>query len=129
MAAKVTIDAKTIQSVTLYTWLPWFLRLDVWPFVSFYLAWAGFLVPKLDRTGSFVSLMLIITVHILTELFTYWSINFKALALCARVKEIRKAEVVKVVPKKFSGHTEIVPLRRKRLGGYGGEEEISFQYR
>lgn len=97
--------------------------------MSFYLAWAGFLIPKLDRTGAFVSLVLIIIVHILTELFTYWSINFKCLALCARVKEIRKAEVVKVVPIKFSGHTEIVRLKRKRLGGYGGEEEISFEYR
>ena len=55
----------------------------------------------------------IAVLHILTHLFTHWSIRFKAFVSTAVVTSIDDAELVLVVPVKFNGSIELAPLDRK----------------
>lgn len=55
--------------------------------------------------------------NVLTHLFTHWSMRFRALATTASVKDLDDAELVLVVPVKFNGKTELVPLERRAVVG------------
>eukprot|EP00798_Chlamydomonas_sp_ICE-L_P019149 gene19149-25759_t len=67
--------------------------------------------------------------QILTFLFTHWSIDFKARAITKRV-DISDADTVLVVPVKFSGSKEMVPLERRSLReGLNTVHELGFEFR
>jgi hypothetical protein len=51
--------------------------------------------------------------NILVHLFTHWSIRFRAFASTSNLTDLDDAEVVLVVPVRFNGSTELVPLERK----------------
>lgn len=55
--------------------------------------------------------------NILTHLFTHWSIRFRAYASTAAIADIDDGECVLVVPVKFNGSTELVPLDRRIVVG------------
>ncbi|KAG2425295.1 hypothetical protein HXX76_013876 [Chlamydomonas incerta] len=68
--------------------------------------------------------------NILVHLFTHWSIRFRALASTAAIAETDDAECVLVVPVKFNGNTELVPLDRRIVKeGITETEELSFDFR
>ncbi len=55
--------------------------------------------------------------NVLTHLFTHWSMRFRAFATTASVRDLDDAELVLVVPVKFNGKTELVPLERRAVVG------------
>ncbi|EFJ41014.1 hypothetical protein VOLCADRAFT_107850 [Volvox carteri f. nagariensis] len=68
--------------------------------------------------------------NILAHLFTHWSIRFRAFVSTSNVSDIDDAEVVLVVPVRFNGSTELVPLDRKYVKeGLMEVEELSFDFR
>eukprot|EP00878_Enallax_costatus_P041670 GHUV01048512.1.p1 GENE.GHUV01048512.1~~GHUV01048512.1.p1 ORF type:complete len:145 (+),score=29.08 GHUV01048512.1:189-623(+) len=48
--------------------------------------------------------------HVLSFLFMHWNVSFKALVSFRKVAQLIDAEYVQVIPHKFSGKAEIVPL-------------------
>lgn len=49
----------------------------------------------------------------LAHLFTHWNIRFRAFASTCNVCDMDDAEVVLVMPVRFNGSTELVPLDRR----------------
>ncbi|CAI7837040.1 unnamed protein product [Closterium sp. NIES-54] len=83
----IPVDSKNVRAVELYCWLPVARRLDVWPFAVVYAVWLALLVTRLRLdfvemaivTGALVSL------NILTALFTVWSVDFRCFAHARQV--------------------------------------------
>eukprot|EP00897_Mesotaenium_endlicherianum_P008584 jgi/Mesen1/7754/ME000407S06956 len=145
----INVVAKTVEHVELYKWLPYSYRLDAWPFTIAYLMWLILAVPKLEMADAMIILAVIGIGHILTILSTAWSVDFLCFAHAQKVKSVHDAEVCKVVPAKFSGSKEVVPILRRTMlpdekvllgqgkkgagGGKGDsrveEEEVRFEFR
>ncbi|XP_074308297.1 putative manganese-transporting ATPase PDR2 [Silene latifolia] len=107
---------------------PW--RLDVWPFAIIYALWSAMIVPSLDFTDALIVLGGIAAFHILVLLFTAWSVDFKCFVQFSKVDNIHQADSCKIIPAKFCGSKEIVPLEfRKIAGSSNDEEEIYFDFR
>ncbi|CAI7759985.1 unnamed protein product [Closterium sp. NIES-54] len=112
----IPVDSKNVRAVELYCWLPVARRLDVWPFAVVYAVWLALLVTRLRLdfvemaivTGALVSL------NILTALFTVWSVDFRCFAHARQVASVHEAEVCKVIPSKFGGSKEVVPLTKRK---------------
>ncbi|XP_020593428.1 probable manganese-transporting ATPase PDR2 [Phalaenopsis equestris] len=107
-------------------------RLDVWPFAILYSTWIFLAVPSLDFTDALIVLGGLAVFHILVLLFTAWSVDFKCFVRFRKVSDIRSADACKVVPAKFSGAKEIVPLHFQRTvvgPSFSSLEEIYFDFR
>ncbi|XP_024522453.1 probable manganese-transporting ATPase PDR2 isoform X2 [Selaginella moellendorffii] len=131
---ELDVDAKTIKRVELYRWRGVAWQLDVWPFVLLYVAWALLLLPQLDFMDAVIVLLGLALLHILVVLFTAWSVDFRCFMHASKVNRVREADVVKVVPAKFSGSKEVVPLVHTTLevgskNSISSQPEHSFEFR
>lgn len=108
------VDGKVVQSVELYRWRAVPQRLDVWPFAVLYVCWMVIAIPRLDFMDAIIVLGAIAILHILTLLFSAWSVDFRCFVQAAKVKDVNEAKICKVIPEKFSGSKEIVPLQHKK---------------
>lgn len=113
------VQAKELQSITLYRKLETKYRLDVLPFLVLYALWGCFVVETLATSG-FERWMVIqlgtyalLAVHALAYLGTVWSVDMKARLHFRTVRQLADATHVKVVPHSFVGTKGIVPLHGK----------------
>ncbi|KAL3700999.1 hypothetical protein R1sor_019021 [Riccia sorocarpa] len=112
---RIPVDSKIVKSVELYKWRAPLWRLDIWPFVGLYGSWLLTAAPQLDSTDAGIVLGSLVLSHILTWLFTAWSVDFRCFMHASKVKDIHSADVCKVIPAKFSGSKEVVPLHQRRI--------------
>lgn len=121
-----------VDSVDLLRKRHWLWRLDAWPFAIIYGFWAVAIVTSLDIFDAFIVLGGFSVVHILVVLFTVWSVDFRSFVHYSKVNDIHQADSCKVIPAKFCGSKEIVPLHFRKLAGssnLGDVEEIYFDFR
>ena len=71
---------------------------------------------------SQLALMLLVALHVLTYLFTIWSVDVRCMVRYAKAKTVEQATLVKVVPHKFLGGKDVVTLSR-----VGGSVEFVFR--
>ncbi|EMS47412.1 putative cation-transporting ATPase [Triticum urartu] len=126
--ARFEVNGKSVEGVDLLRRRHWTARLDFWPFLALYALWLLLAVPALDFTDALVILGVLSASHILAFLFTAWSVDFRAF-----VKDIHAANACKVIPAKFLGSKEIVPLHIQKTVASsltsGETEEIYFDFR
>ncbi|KAG0625464.1 hypothetical protein M758_2G057800 [Ceratodon purpureus] len=108
-------EGKIVQQVELYKWRATLWRLDVWPFMGAYVAWALGVATRLDSTDAGIVLAAIAVLHVLTFLFSAWSVDFRCFSHATKVTDVREADVCKVIPTKFSGGKEVVTLHMRKL--------------
>ncbi|CAK9272759.1 unnamed protein product [Sphagnum jensenii] len=130
----VLAEGKIVRLVELYKWRELPLRLDVWPFAILYVAWVTGVATSLDATDAGIVLAALFVLHILTFLFSAWSVNFRCFVQATKVRDVHQADVVKVIPSKFSGSKEVVPLQMRKLIvptalTTSSGEEIWFEFR
>ncbi|XP_072959274.1 probable manganese-transporting ATPase PDR2 [Typha angustifolia] len=129
------VDGKVVQGVDLLRRRHWPWRLDVWPFAILYSLWLFVVVPSIDFTDASIVLGGIAVTHILVLLFTGWSVDFRCFVQFSKVKDIHSANACKIIPAKFSGSKEIVPLNIRTIvagssaSSSGTVEEIYFDFR
>eukprot|EP00250_Pteridium_aquilinum_P006683 c16550_g1_i2 orf=230-2653(+) len=108
------VDGKVVRCVELYKWRATPQRLDVWPFALLYLCWMLLAIPRLDFMDALIILGGIAILHILTLLFSAWSVDFRCFVQASKVRDVHEAKICKVIPEKFSGSKEVVPLDQKK---------------
>ncbi|KAK9288503.1 hypothetical protein L1049_016962 [Liquidambar formosana] len=127
------VGGKVVESVDLIRKKHWAWRLDVWPFAIIYAVWLIAIVPSLDILDAAIVFGGLLAVHILVLLFTAWSVSFKCFVQYSKVNDIHHADACKIIPAKFSGSKEVVPLQfRNVLAGSSSSvdvEEIYFDFR
>ncbi|KAH0456227.1 hypothetical protein IEQ34_014134 [Dendrobium chrysotoxum] len=126
------VGGKVVEAVDLLKRRHTAWRLDVLPFVFLYSIWLFLAVPSLEFTDALIILGGLAGFHILVLLFTAWSVDFKCFVRFSKVSEIRSADACKVIPAKFSGAKEIVPLHfQKPVVGPSSSnvDEIYFDFR
>ncbi|GIL88698.1 hypothetical protein Vretimale_17282 [Volvox reticuliferus] len=128
--------AKGLEKVILRKRITGVRRLDFAPFLVLYvliLFKIGYHASRFEWelfTYHCYGLGIAALLHMLTHLFTHWSIRFRAFASTSNVSDIDDAEVVLVVPVRFNGCTELVPLDRRSVKeGLMEVEELSFEFR
>ena len=72
---------------------------------------------------SQLALLLLVALHVLTYLFTIWSVNVRCVVRYTKAKTTAEATMVKVVPHKFLGDKDVVPLRKSADG------PVEFEFR
>jgi cation-transporting ATPase 13A1 len=82
----VLAEGKIVRLVELYKWRELPLRLDVWPFAILYVAWVTGVATSLDATDAGIVLAALVVLHILTFLFSAWSVNFRCFVQATKVK-------------------------------------------
>lgn len=117
------VDNHQIQAATLHNPLPLSLHAYAWPFL---LVWPVFLAVYLSperydkyiqgSEWTFVWAGSIITIQALTWLTTKWNVNIDALFTTTKAKDVRQAQLIKVVPVANAGSAEICKLRRDKVG-------------
>ncbi|OAY75750.1 putative manganese-transporting ATPase PDR2, partial [Ananas comosus] len=133
--ARYQVDGKVVQGVDLLRKKHWVWRLDVWPFAILYSLWLFLVVPSIDFTDALIVLAGIAVVHILTLLFTAWSVDFRCFVQFSKVNDIHSANACKIIPAKFSGPKEVTPLHFRRTisvpssSSTANKEEIYFDFR
>lgn len=108
------VDGKVVRCVALYRWRPPFQRLDVWPFAILYLGWLLMAIPRLDFMDALIVLGAFTILHVLTFLFSAWFVDFRCVVQASKVRDAYEAQICKVIPEKFSGFKEVVPLNQKK---------------
>jgi len=108
-------EGKIVRLVELYKWRPTPWRLDVWPFIGLYIGWVLGVATRLDATDAGIVLAGLTILHILTFLFSAWSVDFRCFVQATQVNDILQADVCKVIPAKFNGAKEVVPLHSRKL--------------
>ncbi|GFR45826.1 hypothetical protein Agub_g7190, partial [Astrephomene gubernaculifera] len=128
--------AKGLERVVLKRRVTGIRRLDVAPFLVLYalvVVKTGYHASRFEWdlfTYHCYGIAGVALLNILAHLFTHWSIRFRALVSTANVSDLDDAEVVLVVPVRFNGSTELVPLDRRSLKDTLHEvEELSFEFR
>ncbi|KXZ52689.1 hypothetical protein GPECTOR_9g735 [Gonium pectorale] len=130
------VRAKGLERVLLRKRINGIRRLDVAPFLVLY---ALIVLKALYHASRFewelftyhcYGMAVVSLLNILVHLFTHWSIRFRTLVSTADVADVDEAEVVLVVPVKFNGTRELVPLDRRNVReGLLEVEELSFDFR
>ncbi|PSS04631.1 Manganese-transporting ATPase, partial [Actinidia chinensis var. chinensis] len=132
MSRRYHVGGKVVDSVDLLRKRHWSWRLDVWPFAILYAAWILTILPSFDFGDAAIVLAALALFHILTFLFTVWSVGFKCFVQYSKVSDIHQADACEITPAKFCGSKEVVPLHfRKVLTGSSSpiEEEVYFDFR
>ncbi|CAM8975759.1 unnamed protein product [Rhodiola kirilowii] len=127
------VGGKVVESVDLLRKRHWAWRLDVWPFAIVYALWMIAVVPTLDFLDATIVFGGLAAAHILVLLFTAWSVDFKCFIQFSKVNDIYQADACKIIPVKFCGSREVVPLHFRRVpsgtSSSGDVEEIYFDFR
>lgn len=82
---RVPVDGKVVREVDLLKWRPLFWRLNVWPFAVIYGMWVLLATPNLEFTDATIVLGTLIVLHILSFLFTAWSVDFRCFVQAIKV--------------------------------------------
>ncbi|XP_043708473.1 probable manganese-transporting ATPase PDR2 isoform X2 [Telopea speciosissima] len=132
--SRIHIDGKVVEWVDLLKKRHGLWRLDVWPFAILYACWLLTVVPSIDFGDAVIVFGGLVAIHILVLLFTAWSVDFRCFVQYSKVKDIYHADACKIIPSKFSGSKEVVPLHfRRTLSGSSSTpldaEEIYFDFR
>lgn len=138
LARQPGVHSKEIQSVSLLIPRHPYARLDVTPFLALYFALtAHMLLAALradwhtytyGRYGCYAA----VAAHALVFLFSHWSIGVKVALRYRTTLDLAAAAGAKVVPAKFAGAPEIVPLTKRvvsALGGSGTQTDVGFEFR
>ncbi|KAJ6744509.1 CATION-TRANSPORTING ATPASE-RELATED [Salix purpurea] len=133
MVLRFNVGGKVVDRVDLIRKKKWPWRLDVLPFAVLYAIWMVTIVPSIDIVDALIVLGGLVSIHVLTLLFTAWSIDFKCFVQYSKVNDIYAADSCKVTPAKFSGSKEVVPLHiRQQVAASstpGDVEEYYFDFR
>ncbi|KAF8062935.1 PDR2 [Scenedesmus sp. PABB004] len=130
------VKAKEIEAVVLLARRLGAARLNLGPFLAAYAALGAALLQQ-SLTSDRPQLVLyaciaVSAAHVLSFLFTHWSIAFNAAVNFRRVAKLADAEYIHVIPHKFGGQAAIVPLEfRTARDPHSGEErpEVAFEFR
>ena len=71
------VEGKVVDRVELLRWKAWPWRLDILPFAILYVVWFVAILPSIDFVDAAIALGAFVILHILTWLFTYWSVDFR----------------------------------------------------
>ncbi|XP_057462142.1 probable manganese-transporting ATPase PDR2 isoform X2 [Actinidia eriantha] len=131
MSRRYHVGGKVVDSVDLLRKRHWSWRLDVWPFAILYASWILTILPSLDFGDAAIVLAALALFHILTFLFTVWSVGFRCFVQYSKVSDIHLADACEITPAKFCGSKEVVPLHFRKLTGSLSpiEEEVYFDFR
>ncbi|KAH7128108.1 cation-transporting ATPase 4 [Dendryphion nanum] len=126
------VDNPQIKAASLHNPLPLQLHAYVWPFL---IIWPAFLSVYLSPTRyekhiqsyewTFVWVGTITTIQTLIWLTTFWNVNIKSLFTTTSARDVRTAQLIKVLPIANAGAAEICPLKRDNVGG---KPNISFLF-
>ncbi|KAF2472847.1 cation-transporting ATPase 4 [Lindgomyces ingoldianus] len=126
------VDNPQIKSSSLHNPLPLQLHTYVWPFLiiwpaflSFYLSPQRYEKHIQSEEWTFVWVGGIVTVQALIWLTTHWNVNLKSLFTSTAARDVRTAQLIKVIPVANAGSAEICPLKRDNVGG---KHNISFLF-
>ncbi|KAF2747767.1 hypothetical protein M011DRAFT_467364 [Sporormia fimetaria CBS 119925] len=126
------VDNPQIKAASLHNPLPLQLHAYVWPFL---IIWPSFLSVYLSKARyekhiqssewTFVWVGSILTVQSLIWLSTHWSVNIKSTFTTTKARDVRSAQLIKVIPAQNAGSPEICHLKRDNAGG---KPNISFLF-
>lgn len=102
-------EGKIVRLVELYKWRPVPWRLDVWPFIGLYVGWLLGVATQLEATDAGIVLAGLAILHILTFLFSAWSVDFRCFVQASKVGEFffalldidLEVSLLRVVPSKY----------------------------
>ncbi|XP_010245696.1 PREDICTED: probable manganese-transporting ATPase PDR2 [Nelumbo nucifera] len=132
--SRFLVDGKVVEAVDLLKKRRWSWRLDVWPFAILYAIWLITIVPSIDLVDALIVFGGLVALHVLVLLFTAWSVDFKCFVQYSKVRDIHCADACKVIPARFSGSKEVVPLHFRGslvapVPSLVDAEEIYFDFR
>lgn len=126
------VDSCLIKNAALCNPLPIYLHTYVWPFV---IIWPIFFRYYLSnelynqfiggQEWTFFWSGSIITAQSLVWLSTHWNVNLRSLFTTISTKDIRDAQLIKVIPVSNAGASDICEIIRDNVGG---EQNISFLF-
>jgi cation-transporting ATPase 13A1 len=126
------VDNPQIQAATLHNPLPLQLHTYVWPFLiiwptflAFYLSPERYEKHIQSSEFTFVWVGGIFCLQALTWLTTHWNVNLKSAFTTTKARDVRTAQLIKVVPIANAGVAEICKLQRENVGG---KPTISFLF-
>lgn len=126
------VDNHQIKAASLHNPLPIQLHAYVWPFLiiwpaflSFYLSPARYEKHIQSSEWTFVWVGSIVTIQALIWLTTHWNVNLKSAFTSTTARDVRTAQLIKVIPIANAGAAEICPLKRDNVGG---KPNISFLF-
>lgn len=100
-----------IDSVSLYKPRHIVFHGAIFPFVVLYASWTCACIYAEELTDLyFIGIFAIGVTQALCSLCCYWSVSFRCLLSCQRVKSPQAAAIVKVIPTPNNGFTELVLL-------------------
>lgn len=126
------VDNAQIQGASLHNPLPLQLHTYIWPFL---IIWPLFLSVYLSperyekhiqsQEWTFVWVGSIVTIQSLIWLTTHWNVNLRSAFTTTKARDVRTAQLIKVIPITNAGTAEICPLKRDNVGG---KPNISFLF-
>ncbi|CAI6330732.1 unnamed protein product [Periconia digitata] len=126
------VDNAQIKQASLHSPLPLQLHAYVWPFLviwpiflSFYLSEERYEKHIQSSEWTFVWVGSICTIQALTWLSTHWNVNVRSAFTTSSARDVRTAQLVKVLPAANAGAAEICPLIRETVDG---KQTISFLF-
>lgn len=126
------VDNAQIKQASLHNPLPLQLHAYIWPFLIIWPAFlAFFLSPERyakhiqSSEWTFVWVGSIVTVQALVWLTTHWNVNLRSAFTSTTARDVRTAQLIKVIPVANAGSAEICPLKRDNVGG---KQNISFLF-
>lgn len=132
------VHGKEIVSATLLQPRQRHARLDMMPFLVLYAAitmhmlYSAFQAEWSHYVWGRYALGAAGLLHILAFLFSHWSMGVRVLVGYFTTLDLNTATAIKVVPAKFAGGTEIVPLTKRLIShpsGSGTQLDVTFEFR
>jgi cation-transporting ATPase 13A1 len=105
--------SKSISCFSYHYQLEWTQYPYVWIFTILYLAWLYCYIQRLIFEFDeffYLALGSIATLNAVTVLSCFWSLNMKVFLTCRKVKDLRKAHMVKVIPTAHKGSAALCPI-------------------
>ncbi|KAJ6762358.1 CATION-TRANSPORTING ATPASE-RELATED [Salix koriyanagi] len=85
MVLRFNVGGKVVDRVDLIRKKKWPWRLDVLPFAVLYAIWMVTIMPSIDIVDALIVLGGLVSIHVLTLLFTAWSIDFKCFVQYSKI--------------------------------------------
>ncbi|KAG8526595.1 uncharacterized protein KY384_008796 [Bacidia gigantensis] len=118
------VKSAQVKSASLHNPLPLYLHTYIWPFLA---VWPIFLAFYLSEERyekyidgqefTFVWAGSIFSIQALTWLTTKWNVNVDALFTSTKARDVKSAQLIKIIPVMNAGTAEICPLLRDHVGG------------
>ncbi|KAJ6349614.1 hypothetical protein OIU77_007070 [Salix suchowensis] len=86
MVLRFNVGGKVLDRADLIRKKKWPWRLDVLPFAVLYAIWMVTIVPSIDIVDALIVLGGLVSIHVLTLLFTAWSIDFKCFVQYSKLR-------------------------------------------